>query len=52
MRKLKLYIASSLDGFIASENGALDWLYEVPNPDEQTMAITIFSSRLIRLLWE
>lgn len=34
MRKLKLYIASSLDGFIASENGGLDWLYEVPNPDE------------------
>ena len=33
MRKLRLYIAASLDGYIASENGGLEWLYEVPNPE-------------------
>lgn len=26
MRKVALYIAASLDGFIARENGAIDWL--------------------------
>jgi len=27
MRKIKLYIASSLDSFIARENGTIDWLF-------------------------
>jgi len=27
MRKIKLYIASSLDSFIADENGSIDWLF-------------------------
>lgn len=32
MRKIKLYIATSLDGFIAGKNGALEWLVDFPNP--------------------
>lgn len=28
-----VYIAASLDGFIARENGGIDWLTEIPNPD-------------------
>lgn len=32
--EIKLYIAQSLDGFIARENGALDWLTSLPNPNQ------------------
>ena len=30
MKKIKLYIAASIDGFIARNNGDLDWLTEYP----------------------
>jgi dihydrofolate reductase len=29
-----VYIATSLDGFIATIEGGLDWLYEIPNPTQ------------------
>jgi riboflavin biosynthesis pyrimidine reductase len=35
MRKLKLYIAASLDGKIARRDGGLDWL---PDPRPKTTA--------------
>lgn len=34
MRKIKLYIAISLDGKIAKPNGDVSWLDGVPNPDK------------------
>ncbi len=33
MRKIKLYIAVSLDGYIATSSGDVDWLNEIPNPN-------------------
>ncbi|OJJ16137.1 hypothetical protein BKI52_35820 [marine bacterium AO1-C] len=34
MKKVKLYIAASLDGFIARKDNTLDWLDALPNPDK------------------
>lgn len=33
MRKVILYIAQSLDGYIAGPNNELDWLMSLPNPN-------------------
>jgi len=34
MTKIKLFIATTIDGFIARENGSLDWLNDIPNPEK------------------
>jgi dihydrofolate reductase len=34
MRKIKLYIAASIDGFIAPPDGDLDWLVNTPRPSQ------------------
>ncbi|WP_294081436.1 dihydrofolate reductase family protein [Proteiniphilum sp. UBA5384] len=34
MKKIKLYIATSIDGYIARNDGDLDWLTEYPNPEK------------------
>lgn len=36
MKKVILYIATSIDGFIADVNGGIDWLNGVPMPKEET----------------
>lgn len=33
MRKLLLYIATSMDGYIAQSDGSVGWLDEVPHPE-------------------
>lgn len=35
MKKIKLYIAASLDGYIARPDGDIDWLIEFPNPSKE-----------------
>ncbi len=34
MRKIKLYIAISLNGKIAKADGSVDWLESIPNPEK------------------
>lgn len=34
MRKIRLYIAMSLNGKIARPDGSVDWLEKIPNPDK------------------
>lgn len=41
-----VYIATSLDGFIAKENGDLNWLMEAPNPDNSDFGFNDFMDRV------
>lgn len=37
-----IYIATSLDGFIATIDGGLDWLVDIPNPDKSDYGFNDF----------
>ncbi len=50
MAKIRLYIAASLDGFIARENGSLDWLNDLPNPDQLDYGYGTFISEIDTVL--
>lgn len=42
MRKLILYIASSANGKIADANGGVEWLEQMPNPDQSDYGYAAF----------
>ena len=44
MKKIKLYIAVSLDGYIARPDGDLEWLTEFPNPSNSDYGYKDFLS--------
>lgn len=45
-----VYIATSLDGYIADANDGLDWLNTIPNPEGDDMGFADFMNRIDALL--
>lgn len=41
-----VYIATSLDGYIARQNGTIDWLMEIPNSDNDDYGFSDFMKRI------
>ncbi|MFT5821880.1 MAG: dihydrofolate reductase [Crocinitomix sp.] len=39
-KKNIVFIAKSIDGFIAGKNGELDWLHAIPNPENNDMGFS------------
>ena len=45
-----VYIATSLDGFIADKNNNLEWLHDVPNPEGSDFGFADFMDRIDALV--
>jgi len=41
-KKNSVFIATSIDGYIADKNGGIDWLHSIPNPENDDMGYVEF----------
>ena len=46
----KIYVAASLDGFIAEADGGLDWLNQIPNPAQSDFGFAEFMDTVDALI--
>lgn len=46
MRKIILYIATSLNGYIAKADGSVDWLENIPNPHDEDYGYSKFQESI------
>lgn len=46
----KVFIATSIDGYIADDKGGIDWLHSVPNPTGDDMGYSEFMSTIDALV--
>ena len=49
-KKNKVFIATSIDGYIADKNGNIEWLHAIPNPDQMDMGYGEFISQIDALV--
>ena len=45
-----VYIATSLDGFIADQNNQIDWLHDIPNPEGSDFGFADFMNEIDALV--